>query len=195
LFSDSDPAKSFGFFRIRIRNTEGRRHSPFPSASDGTRSPSIFSAKLTAAQQKYSAFDRELLAVFVSIRHFNFMLEGRPFTIFTDYQLLLGSLGCISDPWSARQRRQLSFIAEFAATLRHISDSSNVVADTLSRPPQAVNAVATALLPPAAMPPVDIRDLAAAQSSCADCQRALTSPHLSATTVVLDNLPVVVDTS
>jgi RNase H-like domain found in reverse transcriptase len=30
----------------------------------------FFSAKLTAAQQKYSAFDRELLAVYLSIRHF-----------------------------------------------------------------------------------------------------------------------------
>jgi RNase H-like domain found in reverse transcriptase len=69
-----------------------------------------------AAQQKYSAFDRELLAVYLSIRHFRFMLEGRPFIIFTDHQPLLGSLGRISDPWSARQWRQLSFIAEFAAT-------------------------------------------------------------------------------
>jgi RNase H-like domain found in reverse transcriptase/Integrase zinc binding domain/Integrase core domain len=155
----------------------------------------FFLAKLTTAQQKYSAFDRELLAVYVSIRHFRFMLEGRPFTVFTDHQLLLGSLGRISDTWLARQRRQLSFIAEFAATLRHISGSSNVVADTLSRPPQAVNAVTTALSPPAATPLVDIRDLAAAQSSCADCQRALTSPHLSATTAVLDNIQVVVDTS
>jgi hypothetical protein len=33
------------------------------------------------------------------------------------------------------QRKQLSFIAEFSMEIRHISGQSNVVADTLSRPP------------------------------------------------------------
>ncbi len=38
-------------------------------------------------------------------------------------------------PWSARQQRHLSFLAEFTSDLRHTSGSSNVVADALSRPP------------------------------------------------------------
>jgi hypothetical protein len=40
-----------------------------------------------------------------------------------------------SDPKSNRQRRHLSFVAEFTADIRHISGQDNVVADTLSRPP------------------------------------------------------------
>jgi RNase H-like domain found in reverse transcriptase len=75
------------------------------------------------------------MAIFLSIRHFRFMLEGRSFTVFTDHKLLLVSLSRISDPWSARQRCQLSNIAELTAALRHIAGESNMVADNLSRPP------------------------------------------------------------
>ena len=41
----------------------------------------FFSKKLSAAERKYSTFDRELLAVFLAIRHFRHMLEGKPFII------------------------------------------------------------------------------------------------------------------
>ncbi len=37
----------------------------------------FFCKKLDAAQLKYSAFDRELLAAYLSIRHFRYMLDGR----------------------------------------------------------------------------------------------------------------------
>jgi RNase H-like domain found in reverse transcriptase len=43
----------------------------------------FFSRKLDATQQRYSAYDRELLACILGIRHFRFMLEGRKFTLFT----------------------------------------------------------------------------------------------------------------
>jgi hypothetical protein len=44
----------------------------------------FFSKKLEPAQMRYSAFDRELFACVAGIRHFRYMLEGRPFTIYTD---------------------------------------------------------------------------------------------------------------
>ncbi len=43
----------------------------------------FFSKKLSETEKRYSAFDRELLAAFASVRHFRFMLEGREFKIFT----------------------------------------------------------------------------------------------------------------
>jgi cleavage and polyadenylation specificity factor subunit 1 len=97
----------------------------------------FFSRKLSPAEEKYSAFDRELLAVYASIQHFRYMLEGRRFVVFTDHKPLVGALDRVSEPKSDRQRRQLSAIAEFTAEIRHISGQSNVVADTLSRPPPA----------------------------------------------------------
>ena len=37
---------------------------------------------------RYSAFDRELFACVAGIRHFRYMLEGCPFTIYTDHKPL-----------------------------------------------------------------------------------------------------------
>jgi hypothetical protein len=97
----------------------------------------FFSAQLDKAQVNYRAFDRELLTVVAAIRHFRYMLEGRGFVVFTDHKPLVGALHRQSDPVSARQQRHLSFIAEFAPTIWHITGDSNIVADTLSRPATA----------------------------------------------------------
>jgi RNase H-like domain found in reverse transcriptase len=165
------------------------------TAGGGWRPLAFYSAKLTTAQAKYSAFDCKLLAIYLSIRHFRFMLEGCSFTVFRDQRPLLGSLSRVSDPWSAHQRRQLSFIAEFAATLRHISGASNEVADTLSRLPAEGVAAAQSPPPQAGSPSVDIHELAAAQRGCQDCQLAATSPALTVLTAELDGVPVLVDVS
>jgi hypothetical protein len=59
---------------------------------------------------------------------------GRSFVVFTDHKPLVGALHRRSDPISTRQQRHLSFVAEFAPSIRHITGESNIVADTLSRP-------------------------------------------------------------
>jgi hypothetical protein len=95
----------------------------------------FFSKKLEAAQQKYSAFNKELFACYSGIRHFRYMLDGHRFAIFTDHKPLTYALATVSDPWTARQSRQLSYVAEYTSDIRHIAGAANVVADTLSRPP------------------------------------------------------------
>ena len=112
----------------------------------------FFSAKLSATQQKYSAFDRELLGVFLALRHFRFELEGRRFHIITDHLPLVSALFRVSPPWSARQQRQLSFISEFTSDIRHAPGSANVVADNLSRPPPSPSPTPPSH-PPFALPP------------------------------------------
>jgi hypothetical protein len=80
--------------------------------------------------------------VVAEIKHFRYMLEGQSFTVFTNHRPLAGALSRRSDPWSSRQQRHLSFIAEFSPTIRHIAGQYNVVADTLSRPSGAAAPVA-----------------------------------------------------
>jgi hypothetical protein len=68
------------------------------------------------------------------------ILEGHQFTIYTDQNPLTYALSRTSDPWSARQARQLSYLAEHTADIRHITGEENIVADTLSRPPPSAAA-------------------------------------------------------
>ena len=49
---------------------------------------SFFSKKLSPAETRYSAFDRELLAVYATIRHFRHNLEGRNFFVNADHKPL-----------------------------------------------------------------------------------------------------------
>ena len=44
---------------------------------------SFFSKKLSSAETRYSAFDREILAVYATVRHFRHNLEGRDFFVNT----------------------------------------------------------------------------------------------------------------
>ena len=48
----------------------------------------FFSRKLQPAEMRYSTFDRELLGVYLAIRHFRWFLEGRVFHVYTDHKPL-----------------------------------------------------------------------------------------------------------
>jgi hypothetical protein len=51
----------------------------------GSHSPSSLK-KLNPTQEKYSAYDRELLAIYEAVKHFHHMLKARHFTIFTGHK-------------------------------------------------------------------------------------------------------------
>ena len=93
----------------------------------------FFSKQLRPAERKYSAFDKELLALYLGIRHFRYFLEGRVFTAYTDHRPLTFSMAKLSDPWSSRQQRHLAYISEFTTDIRHVQGKHNHVADALSR--------------------------------------------------------------
>ena len=93
----------------------------------------FFSKKLRPPEKKYSAFDRELLALYLGIRHFRYFLEGRRFRAYTDHKPLTFCMAKVTDPWSGRQQRHLSYISEFTTDIQHIEGKNNAVADTLSR--------------------------------------------------------------
>jgi hypothetical protein len=108
-----------------------------PSPTSSWQPLGFFSKKLNPTQQRYSAFDRELLACTAGIRHFRHMLDGREFSILTDHKPITFALARATDAWTPRQGRHLSYIAEYTSDIRHIPGKDNVVADTMSRPPAA----------------------------------------------------------
>lgn len=114
----------------------------------------FFSRKLSVAERKYSAYDRELLAIYAAIKHFRFMVEGTNFIIYTDHRPITFAFSQNLEKFSPRQTRQLDFIGQFSSDIRHISGKDNIVADALSR--------VTAISMPS---PIDYQKLAAEQST------------------------------
>ena len=157
----------------------------------------FFSKKFSPAESRYSAFDRELLAIYLSIRHFKYFLEGRQFTVFTDHKPLTSALTRIGDPHSARQARHLAAIAEYTASIQHVAGKDNPVADALSR----VSIPAPTLLPlePADCPglmvsPVsnsatDLATIALAQINDPDLLQLVTSHDTRKLTIGPVHLP------
>ena len=81
---------------------------------------SFFSKKLNPAETRYSAFDRELLAVYATIKHFRHNLEGRNFFVNTDHKPLTFVMSSVTERASLRQTRHLAFIAEFTTDIRYV---------------------------------------------------------------------------
>ncbi|UYV79479.1 hypothetical protein LAZ67_17002785, partial [Cordylochernes scorpioides] len=126
----------------------------------------FFSRKLDAAQRKYSAYDRELLAVYLAIKHFRHLLEGRQFPVYTDHKPLTYAFQQNLDKASPRQCRHLDFIGQFTTDIRHIAGCENVPADFLSR-----------VEPISHHQPYDPKSLAEAQAVDQELQALLTSEN------------------
>ena len=101
----------------------------------------FYSSKLEPHQCSWPPYDRELLGAFKSVRHFRHILEGRPFTLFTDHQSLVPSMKKKSDPQTIRQTYQLACISEYTTDIRYLQGKANVVADALSRPNEELSDV------------------------------------------------------
>lgn len=92
----------------------------------------FFSKKLKDSQTHYSTFDKELLAIYLAIKHFQYLLEGRSFTTFSDHKPLSHAFSTKAER-SPIQKRFLSFISQFSTEIKYIPGDQNVVADTFSR--------------------------------------------------------------
>ncbi|KAG8190957.1 hypothetical protein JTE90_010821 [Oedothorax gibbosus] len=128
---------------------------------------SFFSRKLSPAEKNYSAYDRELLAAYASIKHFRHMLEARQFTLHTDHKPLTYAFRQRSDKCSPRQARQLDFISQFTTDIRYIKGSENIVADTLSR-------ISSISMPS----PIDYEQIAQAQQNDPELQSLLSNSNI-----------------
>lgn len=93
----------------------------------------FFSKKLSAREVKYPTYDRELLAIYRTIKHFEYFLEGRQFDIYCDHQPLTHAFTKKANNENARRIEQLSYISEFTTNIIHIPGKENLVADMLSR--------------------------------------------------------------
>ncbi|GFY15154.1 hypothetical protein TNCV_1569681 [Trichonephila clavipes] len=87
----------------------------------------FFSRKLTSSEKSYSAYDRELLAIYSAIRHFRYMLEARDFTVFTDHKPLT---------YAFRQKRSDNIAADVLSRVSAITFPSQIDYDCIAETQQ-----------------------------------------------------------
>jgi hypothetical protein len=91
-----------------------------------------FSRKLHAAESRYGAYDRELLAISANLEHWACYVHGRKrTTIYTDHAALQHILG--QNKLTSRQWRHLDRLQQHDYEVKYYPGVANVVADALSR--------------------------------------------------------------
>ncbi|KAI5751736.1 hypothetical protein M8J77_010377 [Diaphorina citri] len=95
-------------------------------------SPSL-SSQGNYQQRRRSTAHTTLLAIYLAVKHFRHMIEGRVFTIYTDHKPLTFAFLQKPEKCSPRQFRHLDFIPSFSTDIQYVPGSQNVVADALSR--------------------------------------------------------------
>ena len=110
----------------------------------------FWSRKLKPAETRYSATDKEWLAVVEAVsNHWRHVLEGREVVVRTDHRPLLGKLSSASSvpPLLHRHARWIERLSPFLIRWEHVSGKDNQIADALSRTPEFYHANAIVVSP------------------------------------------------
>lgn len=93
----------------------------------------FYSRKLEGAQRRYSATEREYLAVVLALKQWRKYLSVKPSEVHTDHKPLLTMVQQGEQAQSARVQRWGTIMQAFDVRVRYIKGKANVVADALSR--------------------------------------------------------------
>ena len=99
----------------------------------------FWSRKLKSAETRYSATDKEWLAIVEAVSsHWRHLLERKKITVRTDHRPLLKKLTSASSnpPLLHRHARWVERLSPFSLCLEHVPGSDNKIADALSRAPE-----------------------------------------------------------
>lgn len=100
---------------------------------EGKRIIGYFSKKLTNTQRKYSATEKECLAVLLAIENFRHYIEGSVFTVITDCKSLTWLFSLSATSANSRLLRWALKLQSYDFTLQYRKGKDNVLADCLSR--------------------------------------------------------------
>lgn len=89
----------------------------------------FFSKKLSKTEENYPTYDRELLAIYRSIEHFEYFLEGREFEVQCDHKPLIFAFTTKSKRVIPRRTAQLHYISQYTTNIRFVAGKNNVVPD------------------------------------------------------------------
>ncbi len=105
--------------------------------SDGANKPvGYFSKKLNPCEIRYSAIDKEALAIVLACRNFHHYLCGTRFTVITHHQPLASIFKRKAK--SRRMNRWILEMREYNYDIQYVKGKDNFVADHLSRPVRVI---------------------------------------------------------
>jgi hypothetical protein len=84
LLEHPDPSAPFALVTDASKSAMGALL--YQRAKNAWQPVAFFSKKLNTTQQRYRAYDRELLAIYEAVKHFCHMLEACHFISFTDHK-------------------------------------------------------------------------------------------------------------
>lgn len=89
---------------------------------------------LAKLSREYTTFSElwELLAIYLAIKHFWHLLEGREFTIYTNHKPLTTAMSTSSNKYTSREIWPFNYLLQFSIAIHHIKGKDNAVANTLS---------------------------------------------------------------
>ena len=99
----------------------------------------FFSKKLPPLKTVRSPFYKELRALYLSLKHFQYRILGRNLLIRSDNKALVRAISNTLKNQSPMEQRYIMLIKEFNPEIEHIAGVNNKVADTLSRPPSSMH--------------------------------------------------------
>ena len=99
----------------------------------------FFSKPFAPTTRTRSAFNRELTALYLAVKHFKHCLRGREVLVRTDHKALVNAVINGKGEHSLHEQRMINYITEYGPMMQHIPGKENPVADHLSRP--CVNAL------------------------------------------------------
>ena len=92
----------------------------------------FYSRKFSPVEQRYSAHEREALAMVTPVKHFRVILRGSTFRVYTDHQPLVYWL--THPPVNDRPARWLVALQDISFDIHYVKGIDNVLADLMSRP-------------------------------------------------------------
>ena len=112
----------------------------------------FFSRTLSSAEQNYDIFNKELLGVVASLKHWRIYLEGasHQITVFTDHSNLVPFT--TTKELNRRHARWSEILSGYDFVIKHIPGTANSKADALSRRPDYMAAESSNLHPPVIRP-------------------------------------------
>ena len=93
----------------------------------------FFSKKCSPRERGQSIFYRELLAIYKSLKYFQFMITGNKFTIYTDHAAICAALKSNKPRDNAQEVRMLGYVGSWQRPVLHVKGTDNFVADLFSR--------------------------------------------------------------